>query len=725
MGVFERIRTMSPYFLAAFAVIFILFMVIADMDPTSLMQQGSNPQTAPIAKVNGEDITYYEFEKIVKQQLEQQRNQQEQTGEEVEIDETSIRSQVWQSLLDLKLSEQIFNNMGLSTADEVIADQLINNPPQSMRRMFADSTGKFNRQMYLDIVTNPDRLGQYIGQATPERKQQFISDFRKDLITMGEQIRLQLVNTFANNTLNAAGSITSPTYVKEKYKNENSSANITYIQLDVKTVEDDKIEVTEEELKEYYNENKENYKQDAGRKLKYVVFPLKPSKNDTLNAEKKIQKVNIALNKAQDSVEKVNAFNKLVNELNGDISDYKLLKDLDPEISLYIADAIPGKIIGPFLSQGETKYLMVNNYREGENTVVKASHILISTGENPEESKAKAESILERAKNGEEFAALAAEYSDDQGTATNGGDLGWFGKGEMVAPFEKAAMEAEIGVPTDIVETQFGYHIILVTEKSSKEVKFSSIAISPKLTGATKNTIKRDALSFYTQVTEGTNFDTLAIKLGLSATETGFFKKDQTILGNNWANHFAFSNEVGTISEPQEFDNYGIVVLMVSGKREKGIIPFEDKKSELEIFVSNKKKLDYLKPIAEDIAKSLNSGIDENIKLKYPKAEIKTTSIKNNGILSGVSGREFAVTNTAFNLNQGQTSGAVRGNKGYYIVQLNSKSIPNEQEINDNFANYYQTQIKNSERQVYYQWFKVIKENAEIEDYRAKYYRSY
>ena len=149
MGVFERIRTMSPYFLATFAVLFILFMVISDMDTSTLMNQSGNPENQSIAEVNGDKITYFEFEQLVRQQLERQRAQQQEAGEETEIDESSIRAQIYQDLVDLKLSEQIFNKMGLSDGNAVIADQLINNPPQSMRRMFADSTGQFNRQMYL------------------------------------------------------------------------------------------------------------------------------------------------------------------------------------------------------------------------------------------------------------------------------------------------------------------------------------------------------------------------------------------------------------------------------------------------------------------------------------------------------------------------------------------------------------------------------------------------
>ncbi|MGL5328912.1 MAG: peptidylprolyl isomerase [Peptostreptococcaceae bacterium] len=103
---------------------------------------------------------------------------------------------------------------------------------------------------------------------------------------------------------------------------------------------------------------------------------------------------------------------------------------------------------------------------------VKASHILIKTIDDQNkplgdkekaEAKKKAEEVLAKVKAGEEFSKLAKEYSQD-GSAQNGGDLGFFGKGQMVKPFEEAAFSMKVGEVSDIVETEYGYHIIKVTD---------------------------------------------------------------------------------------------------------------------------------------------------------------------------------------------------------------------------------------------------------------------
>jgi len=90
-------------------------------------------------------------------------------------------------------------------------------------------------------------------------------------------------------------------------------------------------------------------------------------------------------------------------------------------------------------------------------TEYNASHILVATLE-------EAEAVLERLAAEEAFADLAVELSQDPGSGTNGGSLGWFGAGMMVEPFEIAVMALEVGAVSDPVETQFGFHIITLNE---------------------------------------------------------------------------------------------------------------------------------------------------------------------------------------------------------------------------------------------------------------------
>jgi parvulin-like peptidyl-prolyl isomerase len=78
--------------------------------------------------------------------------------------------------------------------------------------------------------------------------------------------------------------------------------------------------------------------------------------------------------------------------------------------------------------------------------------------------------VLKDAKGGKDFAALAKEHSQDPGSAVNGGDLGFFQQGQMVGPFNDAAFSLAPGTISELVETNFGYHIIKVAEKQPGRV---------------------------------------------------------------------------------------------------------------------------------------------------------------------------------------------------------------------------------------------------------------
>jgi peptidyl-prolyl cis-trans isomerase C len=106
---------------------------------------------------------------------------------------------------------------------------------------------------------------------------------------------------------------------------------------------------------------------------------------------------------------------------------------------------------------------------------VHASHILIQVPQGADagakqQARTKADAILKDLKAGKDFAAAAKENSQDPGSAPNGGDLGYFGQGQMVPPFEQAAFALKPGQMSEVVETQFGYHIIKVAEKQDSRV---------------------------------------------------------------------------------------------------------------------------------------------------------------------------------------------------------------------------------------------------------------
>lgn len=139
-----------------------------------------------------------------------------------------------------------------------------------------------------------------------------------------------------------------------------------------------------------------------------------------------------------------------------------------------------------------------DKFKQGE--AVKASHILVNAAEDADEAtrkqaRAKIEGVLKRVRAGEDFARLAKENSDD-GSKDQGGDLGFFGRRQMVPPFEQAAFALKPGEISDIVTTQFGYHIIKVIErKEPTTVPYEKV--QPQIVEFLSSQRKRDRVNAF------------------------------------------------------------------------------------------------------------------------------------------------------------------------------------------------------------------------------------
>lgn len=143
-------------------------------------------------------------------------------------------------------------------------------------------------------------------------------------------------------------------------------------------------------------------------------------------------------------------------------ADLLITKVLQAEIESKIA--VGDKEISDFYGQNKEKF--------AEGAAVRAAHILIRVAENADakakaDARAKIDGILKRVKagNGADFAKIATETSEDPGSKPNGGDLGFFTKGQMVPAFEAAAFALPVNGISDVVETPFGFHVIKVIEQ--------------------------------------------------------------------------------------------------------------------------------------------------------------------------------------------------------------------------------------------------------------------
>src|SRR5207302_8587371 len=172
---------------------------------------------------------------------------------------------------------------------------------------------------------------------------------------------------------------------------------------------------------------------------------------------------------------------------------------------------------------------------------IKAQHILFKTpGKSPEEIekiKEKARQVLDRAKKGEDFGSLAKQFSEDS-SASTGGDLGEFGHGQMVPEFDKVAFSLGVGAISDLVQSQFGIHIIKVTGKQeARERPFDELkeAIRPIVETRKAEQKANDlAQQIAVDLVSNKNREAVAAKYDAQVKETPLMEQSQPIpeLGN-------------------------------------------------------------------------------------------------------------------------------------------------------------------------------------------------
>ncbi|MFN9776963.1 MAG: peptidylprolyl isomerase, partial [Candidatus Kapaibacterium sp.] len=465
--------------------------------------------------------------------------------------------------------------------------------------------------------------------------------------------------------------------------------------------------------------HKQVFKQKPARKIKYVNFPLIPSKEDSLLVQKRATFFSGLL--AAPGANKDSVFEYYLNEYNGKTNDFKAANEVDPQVMALLAGAAQREVIGPVVVGGKAAFLRLDARELGGDTTVRASHILVGFGTNKDSAKAVANKLYASAKKGD-FAKLASENSIDKQSAMRGGDLDYFGRGRMVPEFEKAAFAASVGSIVGPVESQFGYHIIKVTDKRFEKIKYSEIPMAPSISSATRKNLMREAMALKEQVEGGANIDTIARQNKRMAIETALFEKSSQMLGSYEVTDFAFANDVGVVSKPFDMKGSSYSIIQVTDKREAGVKPLADVKDEIKNKLVRRKKIDALKKKAEDIAQKLASyGALEAVKTIDSTLSVRTsTGVKDDGNVSAI-GRDNVLTASLMKLQPGKISGAIRGEKGYYIAQvLAVRKEPKElaKESKEIEARMRQQLKQNA----YYQWYGTVKDKAEIEDNRSKIY---
>jgi peptidyl-prolyl cis-trans isomerase D len=703
MAVLEKIRNRIGVLISV-----VIFIALLSFILTDFLNSGKSvffsKQRFRLAEIDGNDISIQDFQDKVNKLAEIYKFQ---TGQSSLNDQMmdGIREQTWQEILNETILGTEYKYLGLSVSSKELKDMVLgNNPHPIVQQIFTNpETHEFNRPGIVQFLKTMDqdqnierkKFWIYIeSEITSERiKTKFYNLIKKGLYVTNEQLKDELI--------------------------ENSKkVNVSFVVEKLSSIADSTIKIRESELKEYLRKHAADYEQEASRDIEYVAFEVNPSEEDFKQAEKWIHDINPEFQQITDA--EVKQFINLKSDTPFNEKYFKKIELSDSIRNLY--DSKIGTMIGPYFENNSFKIARLADIKNLPDSV-RARHILIRPDDKSkqayEKAKALADSLEKLVKKGANFAELAKQYSSD-GTKTKGGDLGWFKDGAMVKPFNDACFNGKKGEIT-VVESQFGFHVIEITDKGKeiKKVQIGMLERKVEPSSATFQAMYQKASTFAGVNNTADKFDNavkkenLPVKSANNLTENT--KQIQGIEGSRELVRWVFKSEKNTVSPVMEFGNQ-FVVAKLSQVKEKGTAPLDQVRDQVELAVLKEKKAEKL---IEKLTKE-ESGVKTIDELAGKLGIVAQTAqdITFNSYVLPNAGFEPNVIAASVNTLPDKLSKPIKGSNGVFVIYVTSVSETGQANPELTMKRLY----GNMEGRVNYEAFNILQKMANVKDERAKFY---
>ena len=708
MALINTIREKSGVAVGAVAVGMLLFIVGGDLVGGRNRLFGRDGQV--VGTVNGDKIELPEFTNALEQAKQNFANQQ---GRQPDEQATGyLRDQVWNQLLYKYAYQPEVKKLGLSISDEELVDMVQgDNINASLKQSFTDpKTGQFSKDALLNFLRNLNKNPQQEAAFT-----QFETDLRTFQGPVGKFNEL-LKNSVYVTTAEA----------KAFDKAQNSKANFRYLFVPYTSVSDSAFKPTDAQLQDYLDRHKGRYKVEDGRTIEYIVVPEVASKEDSAALRQSVAGLVTQFRTAPNDSLFVRANSEQpYNHAYLSPGDQSFPEQLRKQLPLAV-----GQVYGPFVNGNALAIFKVTGEKPGAKPAARASHILIKpTAQTPEAkaaAKAQAQDILNKIKNGADFAAMARQFGSD-GTKDQGGDLGWFEEGRMVPEFSKAVFAASgPGLLPNLVETSFGYHIIKVTApKTTNTYQIAAITKTVQPSDATRDAAYAKAEQLLADASSLAAFRALPTKdKTLQKQEAKYVARDAQSVNNlqnardivRWAYGTTADGEtkVGDVKKFDIGDQH--IIAALTDTRTKGTATVASVRPELTAQVRNELKAKQIMAklqgktgTLEDMAKAAGTGA---VVQTADGVAAGQGSIPNVGFEPDAVGRAFA-------LKAGQKSAPIQGDQGVLVVEGLAVAAPPA--VADYKALRQQLTQQRQQRQdnlIY----EALKANAKVEDNRSKFF---
>ena len=662
MAVLERIRSK-----AGTIVVIVIGLALFSFVMQDLFSSGNsifNSRDTDIGEINGETVKGEEFQRRLSVAEENYKRNQGVTGVDDNTRQQLI-NQIWNEYLDEFLFDGQMSDAGVAVSDDELFDMIQGdniNPQVSQIPLFQDSiTKQFDRNRVIKFLKT-----QLSEENDPDGK------YRESWAEFEKSLAKQRVKSKYNTLIRKAVYVTTA-HAKFEFASKNTTASIRVVAKKFDTVADSTISVTDEDLKKYYDAHNFEFEQkDETRKVEYVVFKVNPSQQDREELNKNIAALKVEFQATTDDSAFVNA-----NSTESIRVETAKRGKLGPQIDSAVFSGTPGTVYGPFNDGDMLKLLKLKGFKATSDSV-KARHILISTqnGMTPAVALAKADSLKNAIKAGSDFSLLAIQFSEDPGSKTKGGDLGWFTEGMMVPEFNDACFNGKVG-DLVTVSTQFGAHLINITEKTKTSNKAEVIYLSKKVEPSTKTVDEfyAKANDFAVSAVDYDAFKKIADEKSIFiVSKDGLLPNDRQVndLTNSremvqWA--YNQDRKLNEVSKVFDFDGV-YVVASLTGIKDKGIPTFDQLKDALKPMAIREKKGEMFSKQFTDVMTGVNNIDQLGAKMNLPAdtnaaITFSSYSIPNYGYEPKVIGRAFGSP-----LNK--LTKPIVGLNGVFVMQVSS-----------------------------------------------------
>lgn len=702
MSILEKIRNRSGLAIVVVGGALALFVISDALQSNSRIFGGS--QSTSVGVIDGEEIGVKAFEAKVTENTELTR---QQMGPDAPMDQNTIdmvREQTWSQMVMEGIMDGEYEDLGVKVTNEELIDMFVgdNIHPQVKQSFTNPQTGVFDKSM---VISNLKQINEKGDADAKKRLHDFETYLLKDALTK-KYYGLIRKGVYATSL-----------EAKSLYTNRSKTVDVDAVALNYFSIPDSSITTEESDLKAYMNKNMKKYaEKENSRKLDFLMFDAVASSTDTAAAEKWVTDQLVQFATATNDTLYVDA--------NSDVKfdpTAKPRSGYPEEIAGRLFRDSVGAIVGPIFSEGKYNIYKIIGTKQDSVYQMRASHILFKT-ENGDTiaTVKKANEVMAQIKGGADFSAMAAQYGTD-GTAQRGGDLGWFSEGQMVKEFNNAVLAGKKGDML-VLKTQFGVHILKITEDKSKKLVCAGVlshAIQPS--EATTSTAYNAASQFVANCNNAEAFEKLIADQKLIKRTAEFVRENDKQLGGvteaREAVRWAFNAKKGDISEVFSI-NDKFIVAVLTAVREKGNADFETVKARVEADYRKERKAEQLLEKATSALTGANNIQDVAAKLQLSITPITGQSFDNNNI--AYIGPDNVMVGTLFGTKAtGKITGPLKGDNAVYIYAINK--VTEAPVITDFsiFKNEVQTQLS---QRIEYATFETLKELKKVQDNRHKFY---